>query len=696
MLKVLIVGLRGAGKNILERINHLIQVKILGVVVSKEESKEVFPDLEELSIPILKNFEDLDTKEPNLIIDTLNLSRDELKDKLGDNIVDNSSIISATAVDLLDKLIKDEEELLRRLKRLNREKDVIIDSTHDGMIAINSEGIVTLFNQAAEDIFQKEADECLGRYVEEVVPNSRLHIVLESGEEELNQTQKIGEKTTIITNRVPVRDYNDNLIGAVAVFSDITEVKSLAEELTDLKEIRVMLEAIIESTQDAISVVDENGEGIFINPAYTRLTGLTEDDVIGKPATVDIAEGESMHMKVLKTEQPVNGARLKVGPKKKQVIGNVAPIIVDGELRGSVGVIHDISEIKKLTEELNQARRMIRELNAKYTFEDIIFESKLMQAAIQQAKKASKTPATVLLRGESGTGKELFAHAIHTASNRNEGQFIRVNCSAIADSLLESELFGYEEGAFTGAKKGGKKGLFEEADGGTIFLDEIGKINMNLQAKLLRVLQEKELTRVGGTKSINIDVRIIVATNANLERMIQEGTFREDLYYRFNVVPIFIPPLRKRKEDIPKLANHLVKKYNQEYGRLVKGISKEAMNILMGYEWPGNVRELENIIGRAMINAGTNADTIEKEHLPPLGMLSTAPQVEPTTKSKTKYQVTEHDIQSKSLKEILEEVEKQVILETLEHTDGNKTEAAKLLGIAIRSLYYKLEKFGIQ
>ena len=473
------------------------------------------------------------------------------------------------------------------------------------------------------------------------------------------------------------------------------DMESLSAEVSKLKEMRVMLSAIIESTQDAISAVDEKGLGILINRAYTRLTGLTEEDVIGKPATVDIAEGESMHMQVLKTNKAVTGVRLKVGPKKKEVIVNVAPILVDGRLKGSVGVIHDISEIKKLTDELNQARRMIRQLNAKYTFDDIIADSKLMLAAIQQARKASETPATVLLRGESGTGKELFAHAIHNSSPRADEPFIRVNCAAIADTLLESELFGYEEGAFTGARKGGKKGFFEDANGGTIFLDEVGKMNLKLQAKLLRVLQEKEVMRVGGTKSISINVRVIVATNANLERMIQEGTFREDLYYRLNVVPIFIPPLRKRKEDIPKLTHHLVRKFNQEYGRSVKSISPKALEFMMEYDWPGNVRELENVIGRAMINVGFDSDQITEEHLPALGIQPA------TSKSESRamtvgHRLTEYDIQNKSLKDILDEVERDVILEVLDHTQGNKTDAAKYLGIAIRSLYYKLEKYGIQ
>ncbi len=243
-----------------------------------------------------------------------------------------------------------------------------------------------------------------------------------------------------------------------------------------------------------------------------------------------------------------------------------------------------------------------------------------MRYSIEQAKQAAETRATVLLRGESGTGKELFAHAIHNASDRKYNQFVRVNCAALSESLLESELFGYEEGAFTGARRGGKKGLFEEANGGTIFLDEIGELKPSTQAKLLRVLQEKEVLRVGGTKSIPIDVRVIAATNVYLEKAIQEKRFREDLYYRLNVLPIHIPPLRMRKEDLVDLARHLIKKFNQEYGRNVEEIDLEAIQTLHQYSWPGNVRELENVLGRAMINMEFNERVMRKKHLPPLDL----------------------------------------------------------------------------
>jgi len=468
-------------------------------------------------------------------------------------------------------------------------------------------------------------------------------------------------------------------------------MKELSQQVTDLEKARSLLKAILYSTNDAISVVDENGIQILINPAYTRITGLTEEDVLNKPCTVDIAEGESVHLRVLKSKKPIRGVPMKVGPGRRPVVVNVAPIILEGRLKGSVGIIHDISEIRKLTEELEHAKSLIRRMTAKYTFEDIIGESELVKSAISQAEHAADTPATVLLRGESGTGKELFAHAMHNASSRREGPFVRVNCAAIAESLLESELFGYEEGAFTGAARGGKKGYFEEANGGTIFLDEIGDINPAVQAKMLRVLQEKEIVRVGGTKPVPVDVRVITATNANLEQRIKEGSFREDLYYRVNVIPVFIPPLRGRREDIPLLMAHFRRKLGQEFGRRVAKIDPRVIEIFMDYEWPGNVRELENVVGRTIINMNYNEEVIMPRHVPPLRPLHKAVWPEGTAGP----DFSQREGLEGSLEEIINAVEKKVLQKALEKASNNKTAAARILGIATRSLYYKLEKHGL-
>ncbi|MEW6663223.1 MAG: sigma 54-interacting transcriptional regulator [Bacillota bacterium] len=566
---------------------------------------------------------------------------------------------------------------------------VILNSTHEGVMAVDSQGRITVFNRAAEELTGVKRENAIGLPVAEVIPNTRLHLVLQTGMTELNQRQQLGH-ITIVTNRVPIKDLSGKIIGAVAVFRDITEVIHLAEEVTSLKETQMMLQAIINSTQDAISVVDEKGLGLLINPAYTRLTGLTEKDVINQPATVDIAEGESMHLQVLKTGQPVKGVPMKVGPARKAVLVDAAPIVVNGILKGSVAVIHDVSEIHRLSEELETAHRLIRRLEAKYTFDDIVGVSEEIKYAVAQAKKAAEIPATVLLRGESGTGKELFAHAIHHTSQRRRGQFIRVSCAAIPESLLESELFGYVEGAFTGAKPGGRRGYFEEADNGTLFLDEIGEINLAVQAKLLRVLQEREIVRVGDNKPIPINVRIIAATNANLEERVKRGQFREDLYYRLNVVPVYIPPLRHRKTDIPFLVSYLIRKFNQEYGRNVAGISPGALNRLLNYSWPGNVRELENVLGRAIINLGYGQAVIEAEHLPSL-VSSLDHQASGRLGKRTEH----FHWSGETLEEMRNKWEKEVIAEALAQVGGNRAKAAELLDISIRSLYQKLNKYGI-
>ncbi|WP_427339937.1 sigma 54-interacting transcriptional regulator [Caloranaerobacter sp. DY30410] len=571
---------------------------------------------------------------------------------------------------------------------MRRELEVILDSTHDAMIAVDKQGIITLFNKAAEKLTGIDSKYALGKPVNEVILNTRLMHILETGDYELNRQQDLGN-IKIITNRMPVKDENGEIIGAVAVFRDVTEILDLATQITNLKEIQSMLEAIFNSTQDAISVVDQNGINVMVNPAYTELTGLSEEDILGKPATIDLVEGQSVHMKVLATKKPIRNARLIVGPNKREVIATAAPIIVDGELRGSVGVLHDVSEIIKLNKELNAAKQIIRKLEAKYTFDDIVGQNELILKAIEKAKKAASTPATVILRGESGTGKELFAHAIHNESDRKFRQFVRVNCAALSENLLESELFGYEEGAFTGAKKGGKKGLFEQANGGTIFLDEIGDISLNTQAKLLRVLQEKEIVRVGGTKPIPIDVRIITATNLDLEKAVEEGRFREDLYYRLNFIPINIPALRYRKDDIYLLVIHFIKKFNQEYGRRINDITKEALDILKKHDWPGNVRELENIIGRAIINMKHCESVIDVKHIPLIDSY--------VKYDKQNLVQTEDidDLEDITLEEAVSKLEKELIIKTLKKYKNNKTKTAKALGISIRSLYYKMEKYNI-
>jgi len=300
-----------------------------------------------------------------------------------------------------------------------------------------------------------------------------------------------------------------------------------------------------------------------------------------------------------------------------------------------------------------------------------------MKAVKHLVERVALTPATVLIQGESGTGKELVAHAIHTLSPRVDGPFIRVNCAALTETLLESELFGHEKGAFTGAHAR-KTGRFELADGGTLFLDEIGELSFNVQAKLLRVLQERTFERVGGEKTIKVDVRIIAATNRDLLKEAQEGRFREDLYYRLSVFPISIPPLRDRQEDIPYLANHFLKKL-RDYGQ-TKTLSPEVLTQLLAYDWPGNVRELENVVERMVIVS--QGEVIGLEGLPVL-----------STPSKEKKVPEPFELPPEGVS--LEELEKSFLQQALEQTGGNQSQAAKRLGLSRHAFLYRLEKYGI-
>jgi len=554
----------------------------------------------------------------------------------------------------------------------------ILNSLIEGIIVVDSDETIAFINDEAVDILGVDGEEAVGAPVRETIPNTRLHIVLKTGKTELNRIQYLEEKT-IVTSRFPIVNAKGEVHAAMAVFRDITNVERMAEEVINHKEMEVLLTSIIDAIYDAISVADEKGKIVLVNKAYTRITGMSPDYVVGKMATVDIAEGSSLHLEVARTRKPIYNARLKVGPNRKEVVVNVTPLFVKGQFQGSVGVIHDISEIERLARELEDTRRLLRYVKAKYTFDDIAGSSKLMQVAIDQARKVSTTRATVLLNGQSGTGKELFAHAIHNSSDRKDASFISVNCAALPESLLESELFGYVEGAFTGARRGGKKGLLQEADKGTVFLDEVAKMSLSVQSKFLKFLQDKEIKPVGGNETVKLDVRVIAATNVSLEKLVAEGNFLPDLYYRLNVVPIVIPALKEHPEDIPEVARLIVMRLNQEYGRVVTAIDPAVISIFKKHDWPGNVRELENVIGRAMISMELDEKVIKVTHI----------------KGVFENHEKRSQLPEGKLSVLMDGYEREVIKAVLDKCSWNKTKASNELGISIRSLYYKLEKHGL-
>lgn len=465
----------------------------------------------------------------------------------------------------------------------------------------------------------------------------------------------------------------------------------MAVQQASIQEIVAKLDVykdIFENLYDGVIMVDRQGIIIMISDAYCRFLGIKKEDALGKHVT-EVIENTRLHI-VAETGQAEIGSLLKVKGQNAVVVR--IPIWKNNEVEGVVGKVlfRNVSELESLAMRLKGVESKLayyrtelkRIQGAKYSFQQIIGKSLRMQDVLHLAKRAAKTKSTVLIRGESGTGKELFAHAIHEASPRSEGPFVRLNCATIPKQLMEAELFGYAEGTFTGAIKGGRAGKIEIASGGTLFLDEIGDMPLDMQVKLLRFLQEKEVQRLGEKQIKQVDVRVIAATNRNLEEMIKKGQFREDLYYRLNVVSLTIPPLRERVEDIIITAQYIIGKLNMEMGTAIAKLEPEVKQLFKRYPWPGNVRELHNIIERALnVVDGT---TIGVKHLP-LYLQEWA-----KDENSSINQVT-----SNLLAYEVEKAEKRAILHALQRCQGNRSKAAELLGIHRTSLYRKLEQYGL-
>ncbi|MEH7275313.1 sigma-54 interaction domain-containing protein [Neobacillus vireti] len=457
------------------------------------------------------------------------------------------------------------------------------------------------------------------------------------------------------------------------------------------------IEEIVNLAGERIVVVDREGIILYINAAYCEFLGTTVEKAIRRPVQ-DVIENSRMHIvaqtgkEELASLQPINGS---------EMIANRYPLIINGELVGAVGTVMFRNpedwllyknKIQHLVEELNYYKtKAERNSKSKYYFSHLIGDSPSFTAVKKLAERVSSSQSAVLLLGESGTGKELFASAIHNNSTRASFPFVPINCASIPEHLLESELFGYDEGAFTGAKKGGKKGHFQLANRGTIFLDEIGDMPLAMQSKLLRVLQEREILPVGGQKPIAVDVRIIAATHRNLEKMVEEGTFRQDLYYRLNVIKIDIPPLRNRDGDVELIAINLLEKLGRKFYRKGIKLSPEVVERLNQHKWQGNIRELENVLERC-INV-LDGNIIELVHLPLY--LRDDEIIDIPKKQNGPETVHDAALPVQPLKATLAEVEKQAILNALTAANGNKQEAAKLLEIGKTSFYEKCKIYDI-
>lgn len=567
----------------------------------------------------------------------------------------------------------------------------ILESMPDGIIAINHLGNIIFLNEEACRLLGVEKD-AIGQPIRELFPTSNLPEIYRTGNIQYGYRLEVNGRT-LISNRSPII-CNNKIVGALAVFQDLTELEKLSSQLASVQQLNLELDAIIESSYDGVMITDHEGRGIRINNALARLTGLDASHFEGKFIKnlfeTGIFEYESITVKALREGRTVNSIQ-KVSTTGKEVFVTGNPIFdADGKVARVVTNVRDLTELNRLNKELHESKllasryqtELSRLIVEQLSKEKVIAKSPGMMEIFNLAVRAAQTDATVLILGESGVGKEVLSRVIHNASSRaGIGTFVQINCGAIPENLLESELFGYEGGAFTGASREGKPGMFEIADRGTLLLDEIGDLPTNLQVKLLRVLQEHEMFRIGGTKPIKLDVRIIAATNQNIWERVQEGVFREDLFYRLNVLPIEVPPLRARKEDILPLAMHFIQLYNEKY-RVEKRLDPACLPILESYSWPGNVRELQNVLERLLVL--TDGDIIEadqvQKQLTKFGNRSLSP-------------ISVNELMP--IQEAKEMLEKKLISMAFE-TYPSIRKAAEALGIDHSNILRKAAKYGLQ
>jgi len=479
------------------------------------------------------------------------------------------------------------------------------------MVVVDCDGMVIFYNKVAKNKLGLEHLELTGKpfsIISHGIWQDYIEIITTG-------TSLLGKKRVfnghmVIVSHNPILN-KDKVVGVLSIFQDISESDKMLSEIDSYRAMIDELDAIIESIYDAIFITDGEGKALRVNSSWEKITGLRSEDVIGKNVNDLESQGycsKSAALMVLEQKRPVTiQYRLYTG---KEVLSSGNPIFdKDGNVVMVVTNVRDLTEMRRLSKQLEQTKKLTEEYHSElkqlrtqvFKHEHIISESKKMNEVFELAMRVASVDAPVLITGQTGVGKEVVARFIHEHSKRrSKGPFLKINCGAIPENLLESELFGYDKGAFTGASREGKLGLFEAAEGGTIILDEIGELSLKLQVKLLRALQDLEITRIGAVKPQKVDIRVIAITNRDLKKMVKDGTFREDFYFRLNVVPIYIPPLIERKDDLLHLINFFLRKFNKAYSKNVY-LTREVVDILINYNWPGNIRELGNIIERLIV-----------------------------------------------------------------------------------------------
>lgn len=559
-----------------------------------------------------------------------------------------------------------------------------------GLAIINQSYVVQYLNNDFSTILQYDKKSLL---------NKRLDIFLPKIKDfSLKTDSDIKRVRTILGQDiyVQIKNISDYLKDKFLVCCfDLSNYDVLIKQLNESNEKIYLYQSLLNSLQDGVFITDDKGKTLFVNESFLSLSGLERSDIIGKSVyylTSQKIVPNSCCARVLENKSPCSTINNYYQGKSCLVSGN--PVYdSNNKLKMVIATVRDVSELEKLKQKLEIEKTLsmnyktqIKLLEEK-NYEPLVTKSKVMTDIYDKLFKIANIDSSILILGETGTGKDFLANYIHRISKRSEGPFLKINCGAIPEQLLESELFGYESGAFTGASKSGKAGLFELANNGTLFLDEIGDMPYNLQVKLLSVLQDKKMYRIGGNKSINLSCRIIAATNLDLDKLVEQKKFRIDLFYRLNVINFKIPPLRHRKEDIIPLATNFLNQYNQQYGQK-KYLSSKTLEFLLIYDWPGNIREMKNLIERLVVvsdNDLINPDMFYK-HI--------------SDKSKTKFEdyfirCISEDINKKStLKQKLESYEAYIIKETIEKHRTLK-EAASQLDINLSTLVRKKKKYNI-
>ncbi|MGN1386667.1 MAG: sigma 54-interacting transcriptional regulator [Bacillus sp. (in: firmicutes)] len=611
-------------------------------------------------------------KDVGTILEDVNtdlLSTFIMKSRVGTGIVVNKQgepIGLITKTDTVMNYVLETQFLKEKLEK-------VLFTSNLGAIMTDEHSHIIFANERCADMIGMEKAELLKRSLADIIPQ----INTLEGDKEATFRMRFQMEHFIV--RLSKYNISDDQQGFITLFQNVSELEHLAQELESEKKWKTILQSVINNAYDGLVMINEKEEIIFISPSLIELFELSEH--VQRERVASILPQLQLE-KALQTGVAEVSEFLEVKGIKYMV--HRIPVYQDKVMIGAIAKVvyrqlHEVKELLKSFDNHEKMKMKEKVETSRFTFEQIVTHDPLMEKLMRSGMKAAKGRTTILVRGESGTGKELFAHAIHSASLSGKGPFITVNCAAIPEHLLESEFFGYEEGAFTGAKHKGKIGKLDLAHGGTLFLDEVGDMSLQLQAKLLRVLQEREFYRVGGTERIKVDVRIIAATNRPLEKMVVKGEFREDLFYRLNVISFEIPPLRKRKQDILLLSEQFIRELNQKNGTSVTGWDPMFEQAIIEYNWPGNVRELRNVWERAMVFAENGK--VELSDLPDYII------------KKAGYDLFLEDEESVTNQPLLEKAEQLAIHRALQLANGNKSKACQLLGISRSVLYDKLKKY---